>query len=319
MPEVYNLYHSHPGYDLYPAVNISAEAANLYCAWLTEKYNEKPNGKFKKVTFRIPTEKEWKKLGLRRKLYPDEGAPIWNGAILWRGTARAEPYLTARSMIMAGHEFQKFVCYPISTPEEDGKATINFIAERKVAADHAWRREDWNRPGDPADFLPRFEDWRFDWLDVPALIRAAEAVYEYPMVDRDPLPRWTEGRATLLGDAAHAMYPIGSNGASQAILDARVLTREILGQGTTPQAFAAYEAERRPATAKIVLANRQNGPEEVMQRVEELAPEGFARIEEVLTPGELEAKASAYKKLAGFDKDVLNSRPSIVTLPAAAS
>jgi 2-polyprenyl-6-methoxyphenol hydroxylase-like FAD-dependent oxidoreductase len=222
-------------------------------------------------------------------------------------------------MIMAGHEFQKFVCYPISSPDNDGKATINFIAERKFAADHAWRREDWNRPGDPGDFLPQFEGWRFDWLDVPALIRAAEAVYEYPMVDRDPLPRWTAGRASLLGDAAHAMYPIGSNGASQAILDARVLTREILSHGTTPQALAAYEAERRPATAKIVLANRQNGPEEVMQRVEEMAPDGFARIEDVLTPGELEATASGYKKLAGFDKDALNSRPSIVPLPAAAS
>ena len=252
---------------------------------------------------------------LRRHLYPDEGPPIWNGAILWRGTARAAPYLTGRSMIMAGHEFQKFVAYPLSAPGDDGKALINFIAERKFDPDHAWRREDWNRPGDPADFLPQFEDWVFDWLDVPALIRAAEAIYEYPMVDRDPLPRWTDGRATLLGDAAHAMYPIGSNGASQAILDARVLTREILAQGTTPEALDAYEAERRPATAQIVLANRRNGPEEVMQRVEELAPDGFRRIEDVLAPGELEETATGYKKLAGFDKEALNCRPSIVDLP----
>ncbi|MPZ12307.1 MAG: flavin-dependent oxidoreductase [Kiloniellaceae bacterium] len=255
---------------------------------------------------------------LRRRLYPDEGPPIWNGAILWRGIARATPYLTGRSMIMAGHEFQKFVCYPISPAGDDGKATINFIAERKFAADHAWRREDWNRPGDPADFLPQFADWRFDWLDVPALIAAAEAVYEYPMVDRDPLPRWTQGRASLLGDAAHAMYPIGSNGASQAILDARVLTREILAQGATPAALAAYEAERRPATAKIVLANRQNGPEQVMQRVEQLAPDGFARIEDILQPEELEETARSYKQLAGFDKDGLNSRPPIVPTTALA-
>jgi len=215
-------------------------------------------------------------------------------------------------MIMAGHEFQKFVCYPISAPGDDGKATINFIAERKFAADHAWRREDWYRPGDLGDFLPQFEDWRFDWLDVPGLIRAAEAVYEYPMVDRDPLPRWSEERATLLGDAAHAMYPIGSNGASQAILDARVLTREILAHGMTPDALQAYEAERRPATAKIVLANRENGPEQVMQRVETLAPEGFRRIEDVLAPDELEETAARYKTLAGFDKEALNGRPSIV-------
>jgi 5-methylphenazine-1-carboxylate 1-monooxygenase len=256
-----------------------------------------------------------------RRLYPGEGAPIWNGAILWRGTARAKPYLTGRSMIMAGHEFQKFVAYPISAPggdgADDGKATINFIAERKFAADHDWRREDWNRPGDLADFLPQFEDWRFDWLDVPGLIRAAEAVYEYPMVDRDPLPRWTEGRATLLGDAAHAMYPIGSNGASQAILDARVLTREIMTRGMTAAALEAYEAERRPATARIVLANRQNGPEQVMQRVEELAPDGFRHIGDVLTPGQLEEAAASYKKIAGFDRDALNSRPAIVPLPQA--
>ena len=153
----------------------------------------------------------------------------------------------------------------------------------------------------------------------PAMIRAAEALYEYPMVDRDPLPYWTQGRATLLGDAAHAMYPIGSNGASQAILDARVLTREILAQGATPKALAAYEAERRPATAKIVLANRQNGPEQVMQRVEELAPNGFRHIEDVLTPGELEETAANYKKLAGFDKEALNSRPSIVEPSPAAT
>jgi 2-polyprenyl-6-methoxyphenol hydroxylase-like FAD-dependent oxidoreductase len=254
---------------------------------------------------------------LRRRLYLEEGPPIWNGAILWRGTARADPFLTGRSMIMAGHEFQKFVCYPISAPDQSGKAILNFIAERKFDPDHAWRREDWNRPGDPADFLPQFEDWVFDWLDVPALIRAAEAIYEYPMVDRDPLPRWGEGRVTLLGDAAHAMYPIGSNGASQAILDARVLTREILAQGMTPEALATYEAERRPATARIVLANRQNGPEQVMQRVEQLAPGGFARIEDVLSTEELQRTAAGYKKLAGFDRETLNNRPSIVQPPQA--
>ena len=108
---------------------------------------------------------------------------------------------------------------------------INWIAEREFSPDHQWRREDWNRPGKLEEFLPWFEDWQFDWLDVPGLIRDAEYVFEYPMVDRDPLPRWTIGRVTLLGDAAHPMYPIGSNGASQAILDARVLAREILDQG----------------------------------------------------------------------------------------
>lgn len=252
----------------------------------------------------------------RGRLYPDEGPPIWNGAILWRGTAEAAPYLGGRTMIMAGHEFQKFVCYPIRDLD-GGRQLINFIAERKFSPDHAWRREDWNREGRRADYLPPFEDWKFDWLDVPGLIRSAEKVYEYPMVDRDPLDAWSFGRMTLLGDAAHPMYPIGSNGASQGILDARVLTRELLARGFTPEALKTYEAERLPATAKIVTANRGNGPEQVMQMVEKRAPGGFEHIDDVLTAEEREGTAAAYKRLAGFDKDTLNTRPSIVPDVAA--
>ncbi len=196
--------------------------------------------------------------------------------------------------------------------QKPGHYVINWIAELKFKADHAWRREDWNRPGNLDDFLPRFEDWRFDWLDVPALMRGASRCFEYPMVDRDPLERWTHGRVTLLGDAAHPMYPIGSNGASQGILDARVLTREILAKGLSPAALEAYEAERRPATGRIVLANRGNGPDQVMQLVEERAPLGYARIEDVLSAKELEDTAEGYKRVAGFDRETLNQRPSIV-------
>jgi 2-polyprenyl-6-methoxyphenol hydroxylase-like FAD-dependent oxidoreductase len=246
---------------------------------------------------------------VRATLYPHEGPPIWNGAILWRGATEGRRFLSGRTMIMAGHEFQKFVAYPIST----NRPVINWIAERKFKPDHVWRREDWNRPGRLEEFLPHFESWNFDWLDVPSIIREASVCYEFPMVDRDPLERWTFGRVTLLGDAAHAMYPIGSNGASQGILDARVLTREIQTHGLTPAALAAYEAERRPATARIVLANRGNGPEQVMQLVQERAPNGFKQIEDVLTAEELEGTASGYKRIAGFDKDELNRKPSIVS------
>ena len=250
---------------------------------------------------------------LRARLYPDEGPPLWNGAILWRGVTEAAPFLTGRSMIMAGHEFQKFVAYPISRPAlEQGRAVINWIAERKFRPDHAWRREDWNRAGRLEEFLPQFESWRFDWLDVPGLIRGAREVYEYPMVDRDPLPRWSHGRLTLLGDAAHPMYPIGSNGASQAVLDGRVLARAVREDGATPAALAAYEAERNPATARIVQANRGNGPEQVMQLVEQRAPEGFTAIGDVLSAEELEGAAAAYKRLAGFDRDALHARPPIL-------
>jgi len=153
---------------------------------------------------------------------------------------------------------------------------------------------------------------------VPGLIRNAEYAYEFPLVDRDPLDRWTFGRVTLLGDAAHPMYPIGSNGASQAILDARVLAREILAHGPTEAAMAAYEAERRPATSDLVLLNRRNGPEQVMQLVEERAPNGFGVVTEVLSQQELEDIANNYKRVAGFQVEALNAKPPIVPAPPAA-
>lgn len=248
---------------------------------------------------------------LRARHYPDEGPPIWNGAILWRATTVAVPYLDGRTMCMCGHEKQKFVCYPITPAGSDGRATINWIAERRFPADRAWRREDWNRSGDPKEFLPHFADWRFPWLDVPALIEGATTVYEYPMVDREPLPRWTFGRMTLLGDAAHPMYPIGSNGASQAILDARALAGATMRHGPTPEALSAYEAERRPKTSGIVLANRMNGPEQVMQIVEERAPGGFSELNAIISHDELAGIASTYKKLAGFDPAILNAEPDL--------
>ena len=256
---------------------------------------------------------------VRAAMYPQEGPPIWNGRILWRGVTYGEPFLSGRTMIMAGHEVLKFVCYPISRADsESGRPMINWIAERYLPPDYQWRREDYNRAGKLEEFLPYFESWTFDWLDVPGLIRNAEYCYEYPLVDRDPLDRWTFGRVTLLGDAAHPMYPIGSNGASQAILDARVLAREILAQGETPQALLAYEEERRPATSKLVLLNRQNGPEQVMQLVEERAPNGYSVVTEVLSQQELEDIAANYKKVAGFQVDQLNARPPIVPVPPVA-
>jgi 5-methylphenazine-1-carboxylate 1-monooxygenase len=250
---------------------------------------------------------------VREKLYPNEGPPIWNGRILWRGITTAAAFLSGRTMIMAGYQHVKFVCYPIANkPDAGGKYPINWIAERTLDPNYRWRREDYNRAGKLDEFLPWFEGWRFDWLDVPGLIRNCPHVYEYPLVDRDPVDRWTFGRVTLLGDAAHPMYPIGSNGASQAILDARVIAREILANGATPAALAAYEAERRPATSDLVRLNRQNGPEQVMQLVEERAPDGFKVVTDVLSQQELEDIAANYKRVAGFQVDALNARPPIV-------
>jgi 5-methylphenazine-1-carboxylate 1-monooxygenase len=255
---------------------------------------------------------------VREKLYPQEGPPIWNGRILWRGITTGDGFLSGRTMIMAGHEILKFVCYPISKePDASGKHQINWVAERHMPPTYQWRREDYNRTAKLDEFLPWFESWKFDWLDVPGLIRNCPHAYEYPLVDRDPLARWTFGRVTLLGDAAHPMYPIGSNGASQAILDARVLTREILSHGPTNAALAAYEAERRPATTDLVMLNRRNGPEQVMQLVEERAPNGYKVVTDVLSQQELEDIAANYKRVAGFQVEALNAKPPIVQAQAA--
>jgi 2-polyprenyl-6-methoxyphenol hydroxylase-like FAD-dependent oxidoreductase len=243
----------------------------------------------------------------RRHFHPHEGPPVWDGRILWRGITRAAPFLDGRSMIMAGHERQKFVCYPISPePDEAGQQEINWIAELKFDDRAGFNREDWNRPGRLEDFLPEFEDWAFDWLDVPMLIRGADAVYEYPMVDRDPLERWGGGRITLLGDAAHPMYPIGSNGSSQAVLDAFALGEALAEHGLSSAALEAYQATRLPATSAIVLANRKNGPEQVMQMAEERAPDGFDHIHDVISPHDLQSIASRYKQTAGFDLESVN-------------
>ena len=248
---------------------------------------------------------------VRAHFYPGEGEPIWNGNVLWRGTTRAAPYLTGRSMVMAGHQSQKFVCYPISRKiEVEGGALINWIAEIRYSDLPNWRKEDWNRQVDVSEFLPAFEDWDFGWLKVPEIIRGAEAVFEYPMVDRDPVDAWSFGRVTLLGDAAHPMYPIGSNGASQAILDARRLAYYLATEASAETALQAYDAERRPATSQIVLANRQNGPEQAMEMVHERAPDGFRDLSEIVSAAELAETADKYKALAGFDKDTLNNRES---------
>ncbi len=250
----------------------------------------------------------------RRGFYPREGPPRWSGAVMWRGIAEAPPVLDGHTMIMAGHTRQKFVCYPLNEPSQAAnRQSINFVAELRFDTTDLPEREDWSRPGELADVLPAFEGWQFEWLDVPSVLRAARAIWVYPMIDRDPLPRWSHGPVTLLGDAAHPMYPIGSNGASQAILDARVIGGCLRHYRTDlARGLQRYEDLRRPATAAIVLANRQQGPEVAMQLVEDRAPEGFARLEDVVSADELRAIADRYKKLAGFAVAELNSRPSLI-------
>ena len=244
----------------------------------------------------------------RAQRYPAEGGPRWSGSLLWRGIAEVEPVLDGRSMIWAGHRDQKFVGYPIADLP-DGRQAFNFVAELRRPESELGATEDWNRAGELADFLPAFEDWTFGWLDVPAIIRSAPGTFLFPMVDRDPVPRWTFGRSTLLGDAAHPMYPIGSNGASQAILDGRVLAGCLRADHDVVAALEHYESTRLPPTAAIVEANRGLGPEVPMQLVHERAPDGFDDIDAVITRAEIDAVTESYRSTAGFALQALRDDP----------
>jgi 2-polyprenyl-6-methoxyphenol hydroxylase-like FAD-dependent oxidoreductase len=251
----------------------------------------------------------------RAQHYPDEGSFLWNGSLLWRGIAEVEPVLDGRSMIWAGHPEQKFVGYPIADLP-GGRQRFNFIAELRRPGSDLARAEDWNRRGALDDFLPQFKEWDFGWLDVPRIVEAAPETFLFPMVDREPLPRWTFGRTTLLGDAAHPMYPIGSNGASQAILDARVLAGCVRRhEDDIDEALLRYEEKRRPATAAIVRANRGLGPELPMQLVEERAPDGFADVADVITPEEIAEVTERYHTTAGFSLTALQRGVSLLEDP----
>ena len=245
---------------------------------------------------------------VRSRHYPSEGRPQWNGSLLWRGVAEVEPLLDGRTMVWAGHRNQKFVAYPIADLP-NGHQALNFIAELRRPGSGLGKTEDWNRAGELTDFLPEFHDWVFDWLNVPAIIRSAPGTYLFPMVDRDPVARWTFGCSTLLGDAAHPMYPIGSNGASQAILDARVLAGCLVATGHVVTAFERYEKVRLPATAAIVRANRGLGPEVPMQLVHERAPDGFDDINSIIARDEINAVTEAYRSTAGFALSALEADP----------
>jgi len=241
----------------------------------------------------------------RKIFYPDEGLPKYSGLFMWRGVSHGNTYRTGATMAVIGHLTQRFIAYPITKPDASGNAVINWIAI--LAVDEMPKREDWNRQGQITDFIGPFEDWQYNWLNIPDLCRSAGAIYEFPMVDRDPLPNWSTGRITLLGDAAHPMYPVGSNGASQAILDAKAIC-DVLDDNRDPvEALRAYEEKRLMATAEVVHSNRKLGPEIVMQMAEERAPNGFRDIEDIIPRAELEKIAARYKQTAGFDPKQLNA------------
>jgi 2-polyprenyl-6-methoxyphenol hydroxylase-like FAD-dependent oxidoreductase len=250
--------------------------------------------------------------GVRAQLHPGEPAPRWGGIMMWRGVMEGAPFLTGRTVAVAGaNAALKFVAYPISRQaERRGRALLNWVAEVMLPATRQ-DTADWNRTGRVEDVLPWFADWKFGWLDVPALITGAPQILEYPMVDRDPLPSWGTDRVTLLGDAAHPMYPIGANGGSQAVVDARVLAWSLARAATPAQGLAAYEAARLPSVNAIVLACRDMPADRLLQMVSTRAPDGFDRIEDVLSAAELAAFDRAYRTTTLPDVAALNSRPSL--------
>ncbi len=239
---------------------------------------------------------------VRRQLHPNEGDPRYSGVNMWRGVTRWKPYLGGSCYVRAGWLTPgKMVIYPIRNSIDDhGRQLINWVAEVTTPQ---YKRRDWNRPGRIDDFIAAFDDW----LDVPAMIRAADAILEFPMVDQDPLPWWTKGCVTLLGDAAHPMVPRGSNGAGQAILDARSLSRALVREPTPSAALAAYERERLPATTAIVQRNRQNPPDAILREVyERTGDRPFHAIGDVISNEELAAISDSYKVVAGYDRRSLH-------------
>ncbi|KMO32770.1 flavin-dependent oxidoreductase [Methylobacterium aquaticum] len=238
---------------------------------------------------------------VRKKFFPDEGPPRWDGVLMWRGATESAPWGDGRTMAIGGGMGAKCVLYPIAEAE-GGRQLMNWVVFVKMADGKVSPppKESWSRPAHRAQVLPYARRFALPDFDLAALVEATPQIFEYPMCDRDPLPRWTHGRVTLLGDAAHPMYPVGSNGASQAILDARALGDALARAEHPMQALHAYEAERRPKTAEIVMLNRKGGPERVIDEVEKRAPAGFSRIEDVLSHAERQAIVGGYAGKAGF-------------------
>jgi 5-methylphenazine-1-carboxylate 1-monooxygenase len=243
---------------------------------------------------------------IRKQFFPDEGESRYSGVNMWRGVTRWKPILSGASMVRAGWlSHGKMVIYPIRPAGADGLQLVNWVAEIETPN---YLKRDWNRRGAIEDFIGAFADWHFDWLDVPAFIRAADSVLEFPMVDQDPLPRWSFGRVTLLGDAAHPMVPRGSNGAGQAILDARALASALSENDDPVAALAAYEKARLEATTRIVLTNRTNPPDAILREVfQRTHDRPFASIDDVISRDELVALSEGYKRIAGDSKEALRS------------
>jgi 2-polyprenyl-6-methoxyphenol hydroxylase-like FAD-dependent oxidoreductase len=252
---------------------------------------------------------------VRAQMHPDQPPINWGGAVMWRGTSRAVPIRTGSSFIGLGTHRHRMVIYPISHPDPGtGLAIINWIAEVTIDNSEGWKKQGWFKPVEIDDFIHHFDDWTYDWLDVPALLRQADIAYENPMIDRDPVPNWRDGNVILLGDAAHAMYPTGSNGASQAIVDGRILGALMLEHGVTTQALTAYDERLCGPISELVLRNRGAGPFGLLNLVDERCGGEFDNIDDVISPEERAAFMAGYKAAAGLALEKLNDASPTIPL-----
>lgn len=250
---------------------------------------------------------------IRAHMHPTQPPIHWGGAVMWRGTSLAKPIRTGSSFIGLGTHKHRMVIYPISAPDpETGLALTNWIAEVTYDDPSAHENVGWFRPVGIDDFIHHFSDWTYDWMDVPALIRGADIAFENPMIDRDPIPTWVDGPVALIGDAAHAMYPTGSNGASQAIMDARILGAKFLAHGAGPKALAAFNAELCAPVSALILRNRGAGPFGLLNMVNERCGGAFDDIETVIPAAERAEFMARYKAAAGFARDTLNAAPPTI-------
>jgi 2-polyprenyl-6-methoxyphenol hydroxylase-like FAD-dependent oxidoreductase len=245
---------------------------------------------------------------VRAQMHPDQPPIHWGGAIMWRGTTLGRPIRTGSSFVGLGTHRHRVVVYPISPADpQTGLATINWIAELTVDNTHGWQSSGWFRPVGIETFAHHFADWTYDWLDVPDLLRRADVIYENPMIDRDPVPTWQDGPVLLVGDAAHAMYPTGSNGASQAIIDARTLGAAMVQHGVTREALAAFDRKMCGPISELVLRNRGAGPFGLLNLVDERCGGQFDDIDAVVPAAERTEFMARYKAAAGFAIEQLNA------------
>ena len=250
-------------------------------------------------------------------MHPGQPPIHWGGAVMWRGTTWGKPIRTGSSFVGLGTHRQRMVFYPISHPDPaTGLSMINWIAEVTMDNSEGWKQSGWFRQVPTSDFVHHFDDWIWDWLDVPALLRGADSAFENPMIDRDPVPTWRDGPVVLLGDAAHPMYPTGSNGGSQAIVDSRVLGACMVEHGVTPAALEAYDAKLCGPISQLILRNRGAGPFGLLNMVDERCGGTFDNIDDVIPPEERTAFMAGYKAAAGFAIETLNNAPP--TLPPGA-